>query len=89
MMMIINRFFSTIKNTSARQLIEKTVKENNIVVFMKGTPSQPMCGYSRAVCQILDMNKVRVYEAVNVLEDEQVREEIKAFPTGRPFRKCS
>jgi len=51
---------------------------------MKGTPDQPQCGFSRAVCQILDIHEVdrKLISAHNVLEDEEIRQgmltEIKA-----------
>lgn len=72
----IRRLFST---NAARDLIERVVKENDVVVFMKGSAKKPMCGYSRAVCQVLDLNKVDKFTTVNVLEDEAVRQEIKTF----------
>ncbi|XP_037099787.1 glutaredoxin-related protein 5, mitochondrial [Syngnathus acus] len=55
------------------------VKKDKVVVFMKGTPEQPMCGFSNAVVQILRMHGVDDYAAYNVLADEQLREGIKAF----------
>eukprot|EP01137_Pigoraptor_chileana_P026212 Opistho-2@96854 len=58
---------------------EKTVKENPVVVFMKGTPDQPMCGFSRAVVQVLNMHGVSSYKFYNVLEDEAVRQGVKQF----------
>lgn len=46
---------------------------------MKGTPRAPMCGFSRAVCQILDLHRVQKFAAVNVLEDEDIRTEVKKY----------
>ena len=58
--------------------IEKEVKENNIVLFMKGTRSQPMCGFSSRVVQILDHLGAE-YKDINVLETEELRQGIKDF----------
>lgn len=64
---------------TTRTFIDKVVKENDIVVFMKGTPDRPQCGFSRAVCQILDYQGVRNMTALNVLEDEALRNGIKSY----------
>jgi monothiol glutaredoxin len=58
--------------------IDNVVKTNDMVVFMKGTPDQPMCGFSGRVVQMLDYLGVP-YQAVNVLESEHVREGIKSY----------
>jgi monothiol glutaredoxin len=58
--------------------IAKTVNENPVVLFMKGTPAQPMCGFSAQVIQILDSYGVN-YHAVDVLSDWDIREGIKEF----------
>lgn len=50
------------------------VKKDKVVVFMKGTPAQPMCGFSNAVVQILRMHGVDEYAAYNVLEDQDLRQ---------------
>lgn len=50
------------------------VKKDKVVVFMKGTPAQPMCGFSNAVVQILRMHGVDQYSSYNVLEDQELRE---------------
>ncbi|KAM9391460.1 glutaredoxin-related protein 5, mitochondrial-like [Pholidichthys leucotaenia] len=55
------------------------VKKDKVVVFMKGTPAQPMCGFSNAVVQILRMHGVDQYAAYNVLEDQELREGVKLF----------
>jgi len=58
--------------------IGEAVKANDVLVFMKGTPTFPQCGFSSVVVQVLDYLGVE-YQAVNVLEDQDVREGIKAF----------
>ncbi|XP_035534331.1 glutaredoxin-related protein 5, mitochondrial [Morone saxatilis] len=55
------------------------VKKDKVVVFMKGTPAQPMCGFSNAVVQILRMHGVEEYAAYNVLEDQELRQGVKDF----------
>ncbi|XP_068609950.1 glutaredoxin-related protein 5, mitochondrial [Brachionichthys hirsutus] len=55
------------------------VKKDKVVVFMKGTPAQPMCGFSNAVVQILRMHGVDDYAAYNVLDDQQLRQGVKDF----------
>jgi len=58
--------------------IEKAVKSNDVVLFMKGTPTFPQCGFSSVVVQVLDYLGVE-YVSTNVLEDQAVREGIKAY----------
>jgi len=58
--------------------IETAVKGNDVLLFMKGTPTFPQCGFSSVVVQVLDYLGVE-YQAVNVLEDQGVREGIKAY----------
>lgn len=64
---------------SARDFIEQIVNNNKVVLFMKGTPEKPLCGFSNYVVGALDFYGVKNYESVNVLEDQEVREEIKKF----------
>ncbi|MEL6781700.1 MAG: Grx4 family monothiol glutaredoxin [Pseudomonadota bacterium] len=61
-----------------QQAIDEAVKSNDIVVFMKGTPTFPQCGFSSVVVQVLDYLGVE-YVSNNVLEDQNVREGIKAY----------
>ncbi|XP_004467703.1 glutaredoxin-related protein 5, mitochondrial [Dasypus novemcinctus] len=55
------------------------VKKNKVVVFLKGTPEQPQCGFSNAVVQILRLHGVRDYAAYNVLDDPELRQGIKDY----------
>jgi monothiol glutaredoxin len=64
--------------TDARQVIDNEVKSNDVVLFMKGTPQFPMCGFSGQVVQILNYLGVP-YKGVNVLEDDAVRQGIKDY----------
>lgn len=52
--------------------IGSLVKKNKVVVFMKGVPEEPRCGFSNAVVQILRMHNVN-YDAHDVLKDESIR----------------
>jgi monothiol glutaredoxin len=58
--------------------IDEQVKNSKIIIYMKGTPSFPMCGFSAATVQVLDSYNVP-YESVNVLEDPAIREGIKRY----------
>lgn len=58
--------------------ISNLVKKNKIVVFMKGVPEEPRCGFSNAVVQILRVHGV-TYDAHDVLKDEKLRQGIKDF----------
>ncbi|MBC6402823.1 MAG: Grx4 family monothiol glutaredoxin [Hyphomonadaceae bacterium] len=61
-----------------RAEITKTVSENDIVLYMKGTPVFPQCGFSSQVVQALDYIGA-AYKAVNVLEDADLRQGIKDY----------
>ncbi|MCU4178130.1 Grx4 family monothiol glutaredoxin [Bosea sp. BH3] len=58
--------------------IDAEVKSEDVVLFMKGTPQFPMCGFSGQVVQILNYVGVP-FKGVNVLEDQEIREGIKAY----------
>ena len=58
--------------------IETEIKSNDVVLFMKGTPQFPMCGFSGQVVQMLDYLGVP-YRGVNVLDDAGIRDGIKAY----------
>jgi monothiol glutaredoxin len=62
----------------AHGFIAKTVAENPVVLFMKGVPEQPRCGFSAVVVQILDHLDVD-FAGVDVLQDEELRNGIKTF----------
>ncbi len=64
--------------TEAQALIDNEVKSNDVVLFMKGTPQFPQCGFSGQVVQILGYLGVP-YKGVNVLEDAAIRDGIKAY----------
>ena len=58
--------------------IKSTIESNDVVLFMKGTPIFPQCGFSSVVARVLDHLEVD-FESVNVLEDDGIREGIKTF----------
>lgn len=64
--------------SDVQERIQNTVNGNEVLLFMKGTPTFPQCGFSSTVAQILDYLGVD-YASVNVLEDMDVREGIKQF----------
>ncbi len=63
----------------AKEFIQKTISENDVVLFMKGTAQFPQCGFSGRAVQLLKQVGVTKMATVNVLEDEEVRQAIKDF----------
>ena len=63
---------------NVQERIQKLISENPVVLFMKGTPEFPQCGFSGQVVQILDHLGAPVV-GVNVLEDAEIRQGIKDF----------
>ena len=63
---------------SAQESIKSAIQSNDVMLFMKGTPTFPQCGFSSTVAQILDYLGVE-YGAMNVLEDPSIRQGIKDF----------
>ena len=61
-----------------KKVIENHIENNDVCLFMKGTPDAPQCGFSMAVSNILKILEVN-YRGVNVLEDQSIREGIKVF----------
>ena len=61
-----------------KNLIKNHIDNNEVCLFMKGTPDAPQCGFSMAVSNILKILEVN-YKGVNVLEDQLLREGIKVY----------
>ena len=61
-----------------KDLINNEIKENEVCLFMKGTPDAPQCGFSMAISNMLKILEVK-YKGINVLEDQSLREGIKEF----------
>ncbi|RKF15432.1 Grx4 family monothiol glutaredoxin [Roseovarius spongiae] len=64
--------------TDAKTRIDETVKENDVVLYMKGTKEMPQCGFSSRVAGVLNFMGV-AYADVNVLADEDIRQGIKDY----------
>lgn len=60
-------------STDIKEKLQQLVNKNKVVVFMKGVPENPRCGFSNAVAQILRMHGVK-FDSYNVLEDEELRQ---------------
>ena len=61
-----------------KDLISGEIENNEVCLFMKGTPDAPQCGFSMAVSNMLKILEVN-FQGVNVLEDQNLREGIKTF----------
>ena len=61
-----------------KNLIQEEINNNEVCLFMKGTPDAPQCGFSMAVSNLLKILEVN-FKGVNVLEDEKLRQGIKEF----------
>ena len=59
-------------------LIKSEIENNEICLFMKGTPDAPQCGFSMAVANILKIMEVK-FKGINILENQSLREGIKVF----------
>ena len=58
--------------------LDEIIKNNKVVLFMKGTPDMPQCGFSMAVANVLKHLEVE-FTGINVLDDEEVRNGIKEY----------
>ena len=65
-------------NDQTKDIIKNHMQNNDVCLFMKGTPDAPQCGFSMAVTNLLKILEVN-FKAVNVLEDQSIREGIKTF----------
>ncbi|KAH7173324.1 thioredoxin-like protein [Fusarium flagelliforme] len=74
-------FQARLLSDQTRSAIDKAVSSAPVVLFMKGTPETPQCGFSRAAIQILGLQGVNPdkFAAFNVLEDPELREGIKEY----------
>jgi monothiol glutaredoxin len=64
---------------SAQDTIRDQVTRNDVVLYMKGTPQMPQCGFSAAAVQMLNLCGVEKFLAVNVLADADIRQGVKDF----------
>jgi monothiol glutaredoxin len=65
-------------NTEIRDFIENSIKENQVMLFMKGTPHQPACGFSARTSACLNALGVQ-YAALDILPDPRIREELSGL----------
>ena len=65
-------------DATVAQRIKDDISSNDVVLYMKGTPVFPMCGFSAAVVQVLSHMGVK-FKGINVLEDPSIRQGIKDF----------
>ena len=63
---------------ATKNTIQEHIDNNDVCLFMKGTPDAPQCGFSMAVTNMLKILEVN-FQSVNVLEDQNIREGIKIF----------
>ena len=64
--------------TDINEHLSEIIKNNKVVLFMKGTPEMPQCGFSMAVSNVLKHLQVQ-FTGINVLEDEKIRNGIKEY----------
>ena len=65
-------------NQQTKDLINKEIENNDVCLFMKGTPEVPQCGFSLAVSNVLKHLEIK-FKGVNVLDDPEVRQGVKEF----------
>ena len=65
-------------NDDIKNLIQNEIDNNEVCLFMKGTPDAPQCGFSMAVSNMLKVLEVN-FKGINVLENQELREGIKVF----------
>jgi monothiol glutaredoxin len=75
--------FETVKKVAktpagVQEQIKGLVEGAPVLLFMKGTPQQPQCGFSQQVCRVLHATGVE-FDSVNILEDDSIREGVKAY----------
>lgn len=68
-----------INNENVNELIEDWIKNNDVVLFMKGTREMPRCGFSNYAVQILNFYGIKKVKTVNILEDSILREAVKNY----------
>ena len=65
-------------NQDIHNQIKKIIEENRTVLFMKGTPEIPMCGFSATVVNILNILEVK-FIGINILDNDEIRQGIKEY----------
>jgi monothiol glutaredoxin len=67
--------------------LDAEIKDNDVVLYMKGTGDFPMCGFSARAAQVLKASNVR-FKSVNILEDDNLRVSLKEFSEWPTFPQC-
>ena len=67
------------ENTDLNSEIDGWVKNNKVVLFMKGVPQMPQCGFSNYVVQVLNFYGIKDFRAIDILEDDVLRETVKQY----------
>ena len=65
-------------NENTKEKLNNLINNNEVCLFMKGTPEVPQCGFSLAISNVLKHLEVN-FKGINVLEDSEIREGIKVF----------
>jgi monothiol glutaredoxin len=74
----------SLDSKGVKESIEKTIRENDVVLYMKGTPASPQCGFSNQAVRILNQHGVNIH-GVNILEDQVMRQAMKDFSKWPTF----
>jgi monothiol glutaredoxin len=74
-----------INDQNVVNMIDNWVKENDVLIFMKGTREMPKCGFSNYAVQILNFYKIKKVKVVNVLENPLIRESVKNYSNWPTF----
>ncbi|KAL5708947.1 Monothiol glutaredoxin-S15 [Ranunculus cassubicifolius] len=73
-----------LNTSSLKELVEKDVKENPVMIYMKGVPEQPQCGFSSLAVRVLSLYSVRL-SARNILENPELKTAVKSFSMWPTF----
>lgn len=65
-------------NPALKNKIEQLIKSSKVFLFMKGTPDNPMCGFSAQTVQVLKENNI-YFKSFNIFDDEEIRQGIKEY----------
>eukprot|EP00494_Astrolonche_serrata_P014062 UN14191 len=72
-----------------QEKLQQLVTDNNVVLFMKGNPDAPQCGFSRTVAKILEVEQFTDFVYVDVMKYPEVREGVRLSRTGRRSLSCT
>ena len=76
---------NTQNNSSTLEIIKDQINNNPVVLYMKGTPQFPQCGFSGQVVQILKLLGVENYKHINILENPDIRQELPKYANWPTF----